>query len=155
MLEEEKKPVLGEDEIAINSEEDIEKLRDQIEDEVIGEHSINEEQQKLFEKALEEASMPVELTNEKFTLGASELDIRRLDKKNYNQMMFRIGALNIVYQKQILTSLIDLTRLCMVIADKLGVEDIVAATDEVIEKVTNKNKELKELTKHAKDKQDA
>lgn len=153
MLEEEKK--LEENDIAINSEEDVDKLREQIEDEVINEHAINEAQQKLFEKALEEATMPVEMTNEKFKLGDTELDIRRLDKKNYNQMMFRIGALNIVYQKQILTSLIDLTRLCMVIADKLGVEDIVAATDMVIEKVTNKNKELKDLTKLAKDKQDA
>lgn len=154
MLEEEKKPVLGEDEIAINSEEDIAAVREQIEDEVIDEHSIDETQQKLFEKALEEASMPVELTDEKFKLGASELDIRNLNKKNFNQMMFRIGALQIVYGKQILTSLVDLTRLCMVIADKLGVDDIVAATDEVIEKVTNKNKELKELFKGAK-KQDA
>lgn len=154
MLEEEKKQVLGEDDIAINSEEDIAKLKDQIEDEVVNEHSISEEQQKLFEKALEEASMPVELTDEKFKLGASELDIRKLNKRNYQQMMFRIGALQIVYDKQILTTLVDLTRLCMVIADKLGVEDIVAATDEVIEKVTNKNKELKELFKGAK-KQDA
>ena len=154
MSEEEKKPVLGEDEIAINSEEDIAAVREQIEDEVIDEHSIDEAQQKLFEKALEEASMPVELTDEKFKLGASELDIRKLNKKNFNQMMFRIGALQIVYGKQILTSLVDLTRLCMVIADKLGVDDIVAATDEVIEKVTNKNKELKELFKGAK-KQDA
>ena len=154
MLEKEKKPVLGEDEIAINSEEDIAAVREQIEDEVIDEHSIDETQQALFEKALEEASMPVELTDEKFKLGASELDIRKLNKKNFNQMMFRIGALQIVYGKQILTSLVDLTRLCMVIADKLGVDDIVAATDEVIEKVTNKNKELKELFNGAK-KQDA
>ena len=69
-----------------------------------------------------------------FEQGRNELDIRSLSKKNLTQMFFRNGVLDIVYLKQILTSLVDITRLLMVIADKLGVEDIIQATDDIIEK---------------------
>ena len=137
--------------IAIKTEEDLKDLKQQIKDEVIAENSPNEKQNELFKKVLEEASMPVEMKDEDFVLGESELDIRKLNKKNLDQMFFRQGVLTIVYMKQIMTSVIDCTRLLMVIADKLGVEDIVAATDEVIEKVTAKNQELSDLMKRAKE----
>lgn len=137
--------------IAIKTEEDLKDLKQQIKDEVIAENTPNEQQNELFKKVLEEASMPVEMTDEDFVLGESELDIRRLNSKNYKQMMFRQGVLNAIYLKQCMTSIIDCTRLLMVIADKLGVEDIVAATDVVIEKVTAKNQELSDLMKRAKE----
>ena len=137
--------------IAVKSEEDLQNLKQQIKEEVVAENSPNEQQNELFKKVLEEASMPVEMTDADFILGESELDIRKLNKKNLDQMFFRQGVLTIVYMKQIMTSVIDCTRLLMVIADKLGVEDIVAATDEVIEKVTAKNQELSDLMKRAKE----
>ena len=137
--------------IAIKTDEDLQDLKQQIKEEVIAENSPNEQQNELFKKVLEEASMPVEMTDEDFILGESELDIRGLNSKNYKQMMFRQGVLNAIYLKQCMTSIIDCTRLLMVIADKLGVEDIVAATDTVIEKVTAKNQELADLMKRAKE----
>ena len=143
MKEEEKKIIDGETPVV--SEEDIAKVKEEIENEVIKEHSISPEQQELFNKLLDEATMPVELTDEKFKLGDNELDIRGLNKKNQAQMMFRIGALTIVYGKQILTSLVDISRLLMVVADKLGVEDIIAATDKVIDQITEKNEEIRKL----------
>ena len=130
--------------IAIKTEEDIEKVKEEIKQEVIAESTPKEKQNKLLEQILAEAAMPVTMNDDDFKLGESELDIRNLSKKNKEQMMFRQGVLNAVYLKQCLTSLIDVTRLLMVIADKLGVDDIVASTDEVIEKVTLKNKELRE-----------
>lgn len=141
--------------LAINDEEDIQNLKEQIKDEVIQENAPTESQNELFQKVLEEASMPVEMKDEDFKLGESELDIRKLSKKNLEQMMFRQGVLNAIYLKQCLTSLVDVTRLLMVIADKIGVEDIVEATDLVIEKVTTKNQELKDLMDKAKEERKA
>ena len=150
----EEKKILEDGVATINSEEDIAELKEQIKDEVIAENAPNEEQNELFKKVLEEASMPVEMTDKDFKLGDNELDIRKLNPKNTKQMMFRQGVLQNVYLKQIMTSLVDLTRLLMVVCDKLGVEDIVGATDEVIEKVAEKNQQLKEILDKAKDKND-
>jgi len=148
------KKILEDGVATINSEEDIAELKEQIKEEVVAENAPNEEQNKLFEKVLEEASMPVSMTDKDFKLGDNELDIRKLNPKNTKQMMFRQGVLQNVYLKQIMTSLVDLTRLLMVVCDKLGVEDIVGATDDVIEKVAEKNQQLKEILDKAKDKND-
>ena len=138
-----KEPNLTGEEIAINSEEDVAKLKETIKEEVIAESTPNDREQTLFEKAIEEASLPVTMKDSDFKLGESELDIRYLSNKNREQMFFRQGVVQIATLRQCMTSLIDVTRLLMVIADKLGVEDIVEATDEVIEKVAEKNRELK------------
>lgn len=116
------------------TEADVQKVKDQIDEKVIKEHSLNEKQEEIYKRILEEAELPTTLTDEIFKLGKNELDVRHLSKKNYQQMMFRAAALQNVYLKQILTSLVDLTRLSMIIADKLGVEDIIKATDDIIEK---------------------
>ena len=150
----EEKKILEDGVATINSEEDIAELKEQIKEEVVAENAPNEEQNELFKKVLEEASMPVEMTDKDFKLGDNELDIRKLNKGNYKQMMFRQGVLQNVYLKQIMTSLVDITRLLMVVCDKIGVEDIVAATDDVIEKVAEKNQQLKEILDKAKDKND-
>ena len=137
--------------IAINSEEDIAKLKEQIDEEVIADNTPNDKQNELFKQAIEEASLPVKMTDKDFELGDAELDIRGLNAKNREQMFFRQGVVMIATCRQIMTSVIDCTRLLMVIADKLGVEDIVQATDEVIEKVTAKNQELRDIMKRAKE----
>lgn len=148
--------VITEEGVKIENDEDIAKVREKIEENVVQENSLDEKRAELFKKALEEASMPVLLTNDKFKLGESELDIRKLSKPNKEQMQFRQGVLNVVYLKQILSSLIDVTRLLMVIADKIGVENIVKATDDIIEKAKEQNDALKGVLKDTKDKkQDA
>ena len=139
------------EEIAIKSEEDIAKLKDQIHEEVVAENTPNEKQQALFEKALEEATMPVVMKDSEFKLGPSELDIRYLSKKNQTQMFFRQGVITIATLRQCMTSLVDITRLIMIIADKLGIEDIVQATDDIIEKIASKNQELKGFVPENKD----
>ena len=147
----EEKPKLGENEIAINNDEDIEKLKEQIKDEVIGENTPNDQQKALFDKAIEEAAMPVTMKDKDFKLGDSELDIRYLNKKNQDQMFFRQGVITIATLRQCMTSLVDITRLLLVIANKLGVEDIVEATDEIIEKIAEKNKALQGFVPENKD----
>lgn len=150
---EEKK--LHDGEITIESEEDVAKIRDQVKEEVIAENGLTPEQEELFKKAMDEASMPVEMKDADFTLGASELDIRSLSKKNQTQMLFRQGVLNVVYLKQLLTTAIDISRLLLIICDKLGIEDIVKATDDIIEKIASQNKDLQEVIKTKKTEEDA
>lgn len=149
----EKKP--QNEDLIIKSEEDIAKMKEQVKQEVIEDNSPNEEQKKLFEKALEEATMPVSMTDKDFKLGDNELDIRNLSKKNKDQMFFRQNVIMIATLRQCMTSLVDLERLIMVVADKLGVEDIIGATDDIIEKVSKQRKELKEIIEKKKDSNDA
>ena len=121
-------------------EGDVDVIKAENEKKVIAQHTLNPQQEDLFKQIMEEAKMPVKLSDGKFKLGENELDIRYLSKGNKEQMFFRELVLAIVYLKQILTSQIDTTRLLMIIADKLGIEDIVGKTDEVIEKIEKENK---------------
>ena len=124
-------------------EEDIQGVKDAVSDKVKKNHVLNPGQQRIFEEILSAAKMPVKMDNKDFKLGENELDIRWLSKQNRDQIIFRMSVLENVYLKQILTSLIDISRLLMVIADKIGVEDIIGKTDEVIEKV-EKEQQIRE-----------
>ena len=97
--------------------------------------------------------MPHKMKDSEFKLGEKELDIRGLSSANRLQMIFRALMLDSVYSKQILTSMIDITRLLMILLDFLGVEDIVQSTDDVIDKVAKQNK-LKKDAKAKKDDKD-
>lgn len=147
MEEEKKQPVQV-------TEEDVKKVKEGIKEAVVNEHGISEEQSKLYNEMLKEAQMPVTMKDEDFKLGVQELDIRGLSKKNREQMLFRALVLQNVYSKQLLTSLIDTTRLLMIIADKLGIEDIIAATDDIIEKIAKQRQDINDFVKN-KDKQSA
>lgn len=147
MEEEKKQPVRV-------TEEDVEKVKEGIKEAVLKDHGIDEEQAKLYNEMLKEAQMPVTMKDEDFQLGIQELDIRGLSKKNREQMLFRALVLQNVYAKQLLTSLIDTTRLLMIIADKLGIEDIIGATDDIIEKISKQRQDINDFVKN-KDKQSA
>lgn len=84
--------------------------------------------------------MPVEFLDKDFKLGNQELDIRKLSQRNFKQMIFRTLVLQNVYLKNLTTSLIDITRLLLIKLDHDGVEDIVGATDDIIEKIAEQNK---------------
>ena len=128
-------------------ESDVQAIKKENERRVKEQHVLNKEQQKLFTRILKEAKMPVKLKDNEFKLGENELDIRNLSTANRTQMFFRQDTLQNIYLKQILTSLVDVTRLLMIIADKLGVEDIVGATDDIIEKTEKQNKIREKLKK--------
>lgn len=131
------------------TEKHVEKVKEEVEKKVKEQHVLNPEQQELFKKILEEAKMPVKMTDGKFQLGENELDIRYLSKSNKEQIIFRSLVLDNVYSKQILTSLVDITRLLMIICKKLGVDDIVAETDKVLEEIGH----LEEVKKQLKEKE--
>lgn len=129
MENENKKPEMTE------QEKSVAKFKEDVKEAVVNDTLLTPEQEELLEKCLEEAKMPVKLTDEEFKLGEQELDIRGLKKANKDQMMFRMQILNVVYQRQITQNLVDLERLMMLILKKLGVEDIVKETDELLEEL--------------------
>ena len=131
----------------INKEKVLDKMKEDIKKGVIAESQATPEMEELYNEALKVADMPVAMKDEDFILGKQELDIRGLSKENQVQMMFRQFTLMIVYLKQIMTSVIDFTRLEMVIADKLGVEDLIQATDDILEKTKKIRKDLNGFVK--------
>lgn len=125
--------------------EKINDVKKEVKKSVINKHSITEEEQKVYDKALKEALMPVAIGDADFKLGANELDIRNLSNANKEQIQFRQGVLNVVYLRQLNSSLVDITRLLMIVLKKLGVEDVIGATDDLIEELKEKtNKALKD-----------
>lgn len=129
------------------NEETIEQVKARIADEVREEAGISAKDSDLFRQMCEEASMPVEYLDKDFKLGDNELDIRSLSKRNYNQMIFRTLVLQNVYLKNVTSGLLDITRLLLVLLDKLGVEDIVKATDDIVDKINEQTELLKNLKK--------
>lgn len=142
-MNEEKKETLKNEEVIEKplelNEETIAKVKEAVAEEVRQEAGISDEQSELFRQMCDEATMPVEFLDKHFKLGDNELDIRQLSKKNFNQMIFRTLVLHSVYLKNIVTSLVDLTRLMLIKLDHDGIEDIVKATDDIIEKIAAQN----------------
>ena len=127
------------------NEENIKKVKEEIADEVRKEAGISDEQSELFKKMCEEATMPVEFLDKDFKLGENELDIRKLSNKNFRQMLFRTLVLQNVYLKNLTSSLLDITRLLLIKLDHDGIENIVKATDDIIEKISEQNDLKKKL----------
>ena len=109
---------------------------------------LDEKGQKILEELANEAKMPIKLKDGDIELGANELDIRELSKKSKEQLMFRQLILHSVYLRQVVQSQVDLLRLVMILLKKLGVEDIIAATDELQTELTQQlheqNQDIKE-----------
>lgn len=120
------------------NEEQLKEVKNLHEQRVIDESKLNEHDQEIFNEMLKAAKMPIKLTNDKFEMGESELDIRELNAKNYRQLMYRVGVLENIYLKQTVASLTDVIRLLMVVIKKLGSENII----EDIEKVETELKNL-------------
>ena len=97
-------------------------------------------------KILEEAEMPTVIRDKDFQMGKGEIDIRKLSPQNYKQMMFRMSAiLPNVYLRQILNTLVDISRLMMIWMNKAGITDISKEMEELFERLKKeieKNKEV-------------
>lgn len=131
------------------TEEDVKKVKKEVETKVKERHVLNKEQQKYMNEIFKAAEMPVKIKDDDFELGMNELDIRSLSASNRTQMFFRTLVTLNISARECMTTLIDVTRLLMIIADKLGVPDIVKATDDIIEKVDKQTK-FKEKLKNKK-----
>lgn len=117
------------------TEKDVKKVQDAIKEAQLDATKLSPENQRLFEEMLKVADMPIVINDKDMKLGKQELDVRELSRRNYRQMEFRQLVLNNVYLKQVVMSLTDVLRLLMVLLNKLGVEDIEGATDDVISKI--------------------
>lgn len=123
---------------------DEEKVLDAIKQAHLDASKLTPETQAIFNEMLEKAKLPIRIDDKDFQMGEQELDVRHLSRANYRQMEFRQQTISNIYLKQIVMGQTDILRLLMVIADKLGVEDIVGATDEVIDKVEEKERQKRE-----------
>ena len=122
-------------------EEDVAKVKKAIDQAHIEASTLSEHDQEILRQMHEAAKLPIELDDFNFKMGEQELDVRKLSRTNWRQMEFRQLVLQNIYLKQIVMGNTDILRMLMVIADKLGVEDIVGATDEVIDRIEAKEKE--------------
>lgn len=93
-----------------------------------------------IKKALKEASQPIAFKDKDFKLGAGELDIRELNDSNFKQVIFRLLADNLSYQRSMHQDLVDIMRLVMICCKKLGVEDIIKETEEMQNELASKIK---------------
>ena len=122
------------------TEQDIKKVQKAIKKAQLDATQLTPKGQEMYEKMLKEADMPIRLEDKDIVLGKQELDVRHLSRASYRQMEFRQLVLSNVYLKQNNQTLTDILRLLMVIADKMGVEDIITATDDIIDKITESEK---------------
>lgn len=129
----------------MSNEKEIEEFREARAKDSLLDSQLDEKQRKLLEDISNEARMPIKLKDGDIELGEGELDIRELSKKSKEQLIFRQLILNNVYLRQVVQSQVDLLRLVMIILKKLGVEDIIQATDdlqtELAESINNETKE--------------
>jgi len=146
MIEEEKivteegetKPI--EEEVVL-TEADVKKVANSIKKAQLDATKLTPETRKILDDIMAQAKMPIYLEDKDFKLGEQELDVRHLNRSNWRQMEFRELCLMNIYLKQIVMGNTDILRMLMVIADKLGVKDIVKATDEVVEKINKEHLE--------------
>lgn len=109
--------------------------------------NITDENVQKVEDILKAARMPVTLKDKDVVMGEREIDIRNLSPQNREQLMFRMLELQNVNTKNCLDSLIDITRLMMLILKKMGYDDIVKATDDLMIEVAQKEAEKEALKK--------
>lgn len=114
------------------TKENVEQFRGARKKKKLEENELTPEQVELTKEVLEISKEPVEMTDEDFKLSEGELDIRKLSKKNREQLIFRGYALQLVYLRSLVQGQTDLMRMLMVLGDKLGVDNWQQALEEVI-----------------------
>lgn len=118
----------------------VDEFNDYLKNEAVSGTTLSDEELKEVEEMLKNAKLPILFTDEDFKLGERELDIRGLSPENYKQLMFRMSAiLPAIYNKQVLTTLIDIERLLMLLLTKMGVEDIGKELDDLYIKLAKQN----------------
>lgn len=118
------------------NEQTLENFRKEKEEKAVAETEISEEERLIIEKIYEEAKMPTVLRDEKIVCGEGELDIRNLNRKNRDQLFYRVEMLNLVYLRRLTDSLTDIMRLIIVMLRNQGVNNISEALSEAIEGLT-------------------
>lgn len=115
---------------------------DAIKKDVIDKSGMSEEDAQLAIEMLDEADMPIAITDEEFKLGKRELDIRNLSDANYKQIVFRTLITQGVWLRNVVHELTDVIRLMYVVLDAMGVKNLLKTEDSVIAKLTRERNEL-------------
>ena len=102
--------------------------------------SLTDEEKELYRKMLEAAKMPTVLKDSQVVCGPGELDIRKLNRANRDQMIYRALMLDLVNLKAAVDGLTDIMRLMMVMLKKQGVGNISEAIEEAMNEVIKEAK---------------
>lgn len=128
------------------TKEDEKKVLNAIKQAHLDSTKLSPESQKALAEMMEKAKLPIVFNDKDFKMGEQELDVRQLSRSNYRQVQFRMETQKLAYLKALVQGQTDVLRMLMVIADKLGVEDIVKATDDVLDKVDEQEAKKKAQT---------
>lgn len=112
--------------------DDAKVIKAQRDEKVIKDSCLSKKETKIVKEITDSLKMPIEFTDEKFTMGEGELDVRKLNEANYKQMLFRQNAINNIYLKSVNQSLIDTQRLLMLLLKKMGVDNIYKELNELL-----------------------
>lgn len=123
-----------------NFEKDLKKAKKQAKEEIMKQVELTDEEREMIEKAEKELNQPIELKDNDIKLGNGELDIRSLSQKSINQIMFRLQSGNLAYLRYLSQSLIDILRVVMLIATKVGVQNMTEEISELIDKLAKESK---------------
>ena len=123
-----------------NFEKDLKKAKKQAKEESMKQVELTDEEREMIEKAEKELNQPIELKDNDIKLGNGELDIRSLSQKSINQLMFRLQSGNLAYLRYLSQSLIDILRVVMLIATKVGVQNMTEEISELIDKLAKESK---------------
>lgn len=141
LKEEQSEKELTEEELK-EREERKQAILEEIKKDVIAKSQMSKEDAEIALEMLDEADMPVGLTDEDFKLGKREIDIRKLSDENYKQMIFRTLITQGVWLRNISNLLVDLMRLIYVELDTLGVKNVLKECDVVLAKITRQRNEM-------------
>lgn len=123
-----------------NFEKDLKKAKKQAKEESMKQVELTDEEREMIERAEKELNQPIELKDNDIKLGNGELDIRSLSQKSINQLMFRLQSGNLAYLRYLSQSLIDILRVVMLIATKVGVQNMTEEISELIDKLAKESK---------------
>lgn len=123
--------------------------KDKMKEMAMQDNSVSPEEMKKLEEMMKIAKMPIELKDSDIQMGEGEVDVRKLSEESYKQLIFRLFTLNNVYVRDLCTSLIDVMRLMMILLEKLGIDDVPTAMDQLMDKLSKqmKSKQMKSKQK--------
>ena len=88
-----------------------------------------------FNEMCKLAGLPIVVKDKDIKLVKGEIDVRQLSQANIMQLLFRNMVVGGAYLKDIRDSLVDIQKLLMIILKQMGVEEIIKATDEIVEEL--------------------
>lgn len=126
------------------TEKDLKQVQEGLKEKAQKDIQLTPDEIKKFNKVLGQFGYPVKIANEDFQLGQGEQDIRFLSAKNKDQLDFRFNMMMVSYLRETSQTMGDILRMLMVIALKMGVQNITQSLGDMLDQL---NKEREDFVK--------